>query len=59
VTGSAHCTLVPLWAERLGRSHLFARQVSARGGELECQLVGDRVRLGGDAVIVMEGTLFL
>ncbi len=30
VTGSAHCTLGPLWAERLGRDHLTARQVSAR-----------------------------
>ena len=59
VTGSAHCRLVPLWAERLGKTELTARQVSARGGELACQLAGDRVRLSGDAVLVMTGTLHL
>ena len=59
VTGSAHCRLVPLWAERLGKTELTARQVSARGGELACRLVGDRVHLSGDAVLVMTGTLHL
>ena len=47
VTGSAHCTLIPFWAQRLGKTKLFARQVSARGGELFCELAGDRVRIGG------------
>jgi len=55
VTGSAHCTLVPWWAERLGRKTLFARQVSARGGELWCELRGERVRIGGRAVRYLEG----
>jgi predicted PhzF superfamily epimerase YddE/YHI9 len=55
VTGSAHCTLVPYWAMRLGRSRLEARQVSARGGELGCELAGDRVILRGRAVTVLEG----
>jgi PhzF family phenazine biosynthesis protein len=57
VTGSAHCTLVPYWAGRLGRTRLSARQVSARGGEIACELAGDRVRLAGHAVVFMEGTL--
>ncbi len=57
VTGSAHCTLVPFWSARLDKTHLKARQVSKRGGELVCTLVGDRVRLAGKAVMVIEGTL--
>jgi len=59
VTGSAHCTLVPYWSRRLGKTHLRAFQASARGGELACELVGDRVRLGGRAVKVIEGWLTL
>jgi PhzF family phenazine biosynthesis protein len=50
VTGSAHCTLAPYWAARLGKTSLHARQVSARGGELWCKLDGDRVFLSGRAV---------
>jgi predicted PhzF superfamily epimerase YddE/YHI9 len=57
VTGSAHSTLVPFWAARLGKRELRARQVSARGGELECTLEGERVSLGGQAVIVLAGEL--
>jgi predicted PhzF superfamily epimerase YddE/YHI9 len=57
VTGSAHCTLVPYWAERLGRSALRAQQVSARGGELSCELRGDRVSIAGRAVLYLEGTI--
>jgi PhzF family phenazine biosynthesis protein len=57
VTGSAHCTLVPYWARRLGRTRLAARQVSARGGELACELAGDRVRIAGHAADYLEGTI--
>lgn len=57
VTGSAHCTLVPYWAERLGKTRLEARQVSARGGALACELAGDRVKMGGKAVLYMEGSI--
>ncbi len=57
VTGSSHATLVPFWAERLGKRELRARQVSARGGEIECTLDGDRVSLRGHAVIVLMGEL--
>lgn len=57
VTGSTHCTLVPYWAERFGRDRLRARQLSARGGSLECELDGERVRLGGRAVLYLEGRI--
>jgi len=57
VTGSAHCVLAPLWRERLGRNPLFGHQVSARGGMVECEVVGDRVLLRGTAVIVLRGEL--
>jgi len=57
VTGSAHCTLVPYWAGRLGKRSLFARQVSPRGGELWCTDAGERVRIGGRAVKYLEGTI--
>lgn len=57
VTGSAHCTLVPYWAERLGKSSLTARQLSARGGELDCDLRGDRVTLAGTTVEYLRGEI--
>lgn len=63
VTGSAHCTLVPYWAERLGRDGsdepLRARQVSARRGTLLCRYRGDRVSIGGRAVLYLKGTIHL
>jgi predicted PhzF superfamily epimerase YddE/YHI9 len=57
VTGSAHCTLIPYWAERLGKSRLEARQLSRRGGRLSCGHHGDRVTIAGRAVLYMEGTI--
>ena len=57
VTGSAHCTLTPYWAERLGKTRLHARQVSTRGGELWCELRGDRVGIAGRAVLYLRGEL--
>jgi PhzF family phenazine biosynthesis protein len=57
VTGSAHCVLVPYWAERLGRLDLTAFQASARGGRLTGRIDGDRVILGGRCVTVMEGVM--
>ncbi|MEK7780005.1 MAG: PhzF family phenazine biosynthesis protein [Verrucomicrobiota bacterium] len=57
VTGSAHCTLIPFWTGRLGKTKLFARQVSARGGELFCELAGARVRIGGRAVHYLRGEI--
>lgn len=57
VTGSAHCQLTPYWAQRLGRNRLRARQVSRRGGDVLCELRGDRVLLTGHAVLYLEGTI--
>jgi predicted PhzF superfamily epimerase YddE/YHI9 len=59
VTGSAHCTLVPYWAARLARKTLFARQISARGGELWCEDRGARVGISGRAVLYLEGTIVI
>lgn len=57
VTGSAHCTLVPYWARRLGKRALHARQVSPRGGELLCEDRGDRTSIAGGAVDYLVGTI--
>ena len=57
VTGSAHCTLTPYWAKRLGKSALAARQISPRGGELFCEDRGERVGIAGSAVLYLEGTI--
>ncbi len=59
VTGSAHCTLAPYWSHRLGRNKLSARQISARGGDLLCEVDGDRVRIMGQAKLFMKGQIFL
>jgi len=55
VTGSAHTTLIPYWAKRLGKTKLFARQISRRGGELWCEDRGARVRIAGGAVQYLQG----
>ena len=57
VTGSAHCTLTPYWSERLGKTTLRARQISARGGELWCENRGERVTIAGHAVTYIKGQL--
>jgi len=57
VTGSAHCTLIPYWADRLGKTQLHALQVSPRGGELWCEHRGDRVTMAGNAVRFLKGTI--
>jgi predicted PhzF superfamily epimerase YddE/YHI9 len=57
VTGSSHCTLTPFWAKRLGKTKLEARQLSSRGGALSCELNGNRVSIGGQAVLYLEGAI--
>lgn len=57
VTGSAHCTLAPYWAARLGKNILTARQVSKRGGNISCEVQTDRVLLSGCAVTFMEAEI--
>lgn len=57
VTGSAQCSLVPYWSLRLDRAEMRAQQISARGGSLICRPAGDRVLIGGEAVLYLEGTI--
>lgn len=59
VTGSAHTMLVPYWADKLGKTALFARQISARGGDLRCELKGNRVLMSGTAVTWVAGAAYL
>lgn len=57
VTGSAHCSLVPYWAQKLGKETMIAKQLSPRLGTLHCRYVQDRVQLSGRAVTYLEGRL--
>ena len=57
VTGAAHCWLAPFWAGRTGKTRFRAVQASARGGRLGVRLAGERVRLEGQAVTIVEGVL--
>lgn len=57
VTGSAHCALTPYWSQKLGKTTFTARQMSPRGGTLKTELAGDRVKLRGQAVAVMQGEI--
>ncbi len=57
VTGSAHTMLIPFWAERLKKNKLYAFQLSKRGGELFCELAGDRVLISGKAITYLTGEI--
>ena len=57
VTGSAHCALAPYWAQRLHKSVLIARQISKRGGNVGCEVNGDRVFLSGTAITFMTAEI--
>jgi predicted PhzF superfamily epimerase YddE/YHI9 len=57
VSGVAHLCLAPYWSERLGKRKLIGRQLSQRGGIVRCEDLGSRVRLGGNAVIFLEGRI--
>ena len=57
VTGSAHCMLAPLWSEKLQRKVLRGRQISVRGGNLACEMRGNRVEVGGNAVLFLRGVI--
>ena len=57
VTGSAHCVLAPYWAERLGKTVMEARQISARGGRLTVEHRGERVLLTGKGALYLEGRI--
>ncbi len=57
VTGSAHCSLAPLWMEKLGRVELTARQLSKRGGTVLCRVESEVVHVAGRGVLFLEGTI--
>jgi len=59
VTGSAHTTLTPYWATQLDKTELQALQLSARGGAVQCRLLGDRVELAGNAVLYLKGEIYI
>lgn len=51
VTGSTHCLIAPYWSQRLGKQKIIARQASARGGVLYCEVLGERVKISGSAAL--------
>ena len=59
VCGSGHCHIVPLWAQKLGKEKLVARQASKRGGTLYCEMHGDRLSLAGTAVLYSIADLYV
>ena len=59
VTGAIHCSLIPYWAEQIGKTELYAKQVSSREGELFCELRGDRVSIGGNAALYLKGEIYV
>lgn len=58
-TGSIHCTLAPFWAQRLGKQSFRARQLSFRGGRVQCRIAADRVKISGAAQLYLQGSLNL
>src|SRR5215217_6240410 len=59
VTGSAHCNIIPYWSQKLGTTKIFAKQLSLRGGEMHCELAGDRVLMSGKCVLFMKGEIYV
>ena len=59
VTGSAHCNIVPYWSSKLQQNKLFCKQLSARSGDLYCELQGDRVLMSGKCVLFLQGEIVI
>jgi PhzF family phenazine biosynthesis protein len=59
VTGSAHTTLIPYWSGKLSKTQLTAKQLSKRGGFLKCEIDGDRVFIGGQARLYLQGEILI
>lgn len=59
VTGSAHCTLIPYWSKILEKNKMIAHQLSKRGGVLQCEHVGDKVKISGKAKLFFKGEIYL
>ena len=57
VTGSAHTMLIPYWSVKLGKNKMLAKQISPRGGIIQCKHIGDRVEIGGQAITYMTGKI--
>ncbi len=57
VTGSAHCALTPLWAEKLGKKELDSLQLSKRTGKLKVKLKDERVEIKGKAITIFEAKM--
>nr|MBC7612560.1 PhzF family phenazine biosynthesis protein [Pseudopedobacter sp.] len=58
VTGSAHTTLAPYWYKKLDKTKMIAKQISERGGDLEIEFAGDRVKISGRAITYMKGEIY-
>jgi len=59
VTGSAHCNIVPYWSEKLSINKFVCRQLSPRGGTLDCELKKDRVFMSGKCILYLEGEIYI
>lgn len=59
VTGSSHCTLAPYWAKKLNKTQMKAKQISARGGDLNLELIGNRVHISGNASLYLKGVIYV
>ena len=59
VTGSSFTELAPYWSQQLDKMHLNAKQVSKRGGNVHCELQGDRVLISGQATLYLKGTIYI
>lgn len=57
VTGTSHCVLAPIWGNKLNKTQLQARQVSKRGGNIDCELKNNRVLLTGHAALFLTGEI--
>ena len=57
VTGTSHCTLAPFWGRRLSKTALHARQLSRRGGEIDCSVQEGRVHLSGACRFYLQGSI--
>jgi PhzF family phenazine biosynthesis protein len=59
VCGTAHRIIVPYWAERMGKTNIHSRQLSSRGGDLWCEHRGEKVVIGGETRLIIDGTIRL
>lgn len=60
VTGAVHTLLAKYWSNELNKAEMLAYQSSNRGGEISIKLLeNNRVKLSGEAIIVLKGELYL